>query len=114
MRDKIEMIAAVCHEANREWCVWHGDFEAPTWAEAPTWQRESAIDGVEHALKYPEAGPEDSHQNWWAGKIADGWVYGEVKDPVAKTHPCMVPYDQLPEFQRKKDALFLAIVRALA
>jgi hypothetical protein len=41
-------------------------------------------------------------------------VYGEVKDAVAKTHPCMVPYDDLPEFQRKKDALFLAIVRVLA
>ncbi len=113
-RDKIEMIAAVCHEANREWCVWHGDFEAPTWAEAPTWQVESAIDGVEHALKHPDAKPEDSHSNWMALKIAEGWTYGDVKDPVAKTHPCMVPYDQLPEFQRKKDALFLAIVRALA
>ena len=84
------------------------------WFSAPDWQRDSAIDGVTHALDNPNAGPEDSHQNWWAGKIADGWVYGEVKDPVAKTHPCMVPYSKLPEFQRKKDALFLAIVRALA
>ena len=33
---------------------------------------------------------------------------------VAKTHPCMVPFDQLPEWQQKKDKLFLAIVRALA
>ena len=114
MKDKIEMIAAVCHEANREWSAWHGDLDAPIWSEAPTWQRESAVDGVLHALIYPDATPEQSHQNWMAGKIADGWVYGEVKDPAAKTHPCMVPYDQLPVFQRKKDALFLAIVRALA
>ena len=114
MRDKTEMIAAVCHEANREWSAWHGDLEAPTWTDAPQWQNDSAINGVEHAMKYPDADPEDSHQNWWAGKIADGWTYGPVKDPVAKTHPCMVPYNDLPEFQRKKDALFLAIVRALA
>jgi hypothetical protein len=114
MRDKIEMIAAMCHQANRDWCALNGDHSHHGWIFAPKWQRESAIDGVKHTLKYPEAGPEDSHQNWWAGKIADGWVYGEVKDPVAKTHPCMVPYSQLPEFQRKKDALFLAIVRALA
>ena len=92
----------------------NGDHSQPRWGQAPDWQIDSAIDGVEHALKYPEAGPEDSHQNWWAGKIADGWTYGEVKDTVAKTHPCMVPYSQLPEFQRKKGALFLAIVRALA
>lgn len=46
-------------------------------------------------------------------KIGAGWGYGEVKDANAKTHPCIVPFDQLPEFQRKKDALFCAIVDAL-
>ncbi len=110
----ILLIAKVCHDANREYCALSGDHTQVMWYSAPDWQRESAIDGVTHALDNPNAGPEDSHQNWWAGKIADGWVYGEVKDAVAKTHPCMVPYSQLPEFQRKKDALFLAIVRALA
>jgi len=116
MKDTLEMlaIAKVCHEANRAWCTTNGDHSQLEWDIAPKWQIDSAIDGVAHALRYPEAGPEDSHQNWWAAKIADGWTYGEVKNPEAKTHPCMVPYDQLPEFQRKKDALFLAIVRALA
>ena len=28
-----------------------------------------------------------------------------MKDPAAKTHPCMVPYADLPESQRRKDAL---------
>jgi len=106
-------IAIICHEANRAWCVTHGDFSQPSWGSAPQWQVDSAINGVEHALKHPDATPEDMHNNWMAEKIADGWVYGEVKDPVAKTHPCMVPHAELPEFQRKKDALFLAIVRAL-
>jgi len=107
-------IAAVCHEANRAWCWFNGDNSQLPWGQAPDWQIESAIDGVTHALDNPNAEPEDSHQNWWALKIAEGWTYGEVKDPEAKTHPCMVPYSGLPEFQRKKDALFLAIVRALA
>lgn len=102
--DRIAMIAAICHQANQEWCAWYGDYTQPSWRDAPQWQIYSAIDGVAHALKYPEITPEDMHSNWRAGKIADGWVYGEVKDPEAKTHPCMIPYDQLPEFQRKKDA----------
>jgi hypothetical protein len=106
-------IASVCHEANRAWCVIN-DEKHPSWDDAPDWQAESAINGVEHALRHPDATPEDSHNNWMAEKIADGWVYGYEKDPVAKTHPCIRPYDMLPEFQRKKDALFLAIVRALA
>jgi hypothetical protein len=106
-------IAKMCHEANKVWCHLNGDPSQLHWGQAPQWQIDSAINGVEHALKHPDATPEDSHSNWMAEKIADGWVYGEVKDAVAKTHPCMVPYDQMPEFQRKKDALFLAIVRAL-
>jgi hypothetical protein len=107
-------IAMVCHEANRAYCITTGDYTQPRWPDAPDWQIQSALDGVAHALQHPKAEPEDSHQNWWDGKIADGWVYGEVKDPEKKTHPCMVPYDRLPEAQRKKDALFLAVVRALA
>jgi len=49
-----------------------------------------------------------------ADKEADGWVYGVIKDPAAKTHPCMVPFEQLPAEQRAKDLGFKAIVRALA
>ena len=110
----INHIAKICHEANRALCITHGDYSQPIWILAPRWQVDSAINGVEHALKHPDATPEDMHNNWMAGKIAGGWVYGEVKDPVAKTHPCILPYAELSEFQRKKDALFLAIVRALA
>lgn len=107
-------IAMVCYEANRAWCKRNGDFSQKAWAIAPDWQRNSVIEGVQHAVAHPDATPEDSHNNWMALKMAEGWVYGEFKDPVAKTHPCMLPYDQLPDFQRKKDAMFLAIVRALA
>jgi hypothetical protein len=45
---------------------------------------------------------------------ADGWRYGEAKDEGAKTHPCPVPFAELPEDQQRKDALFVAIVQALA
>lgn len=110
----IVKIASVCHEANRMWCACNGDHSQPEWMDAPQWQVESAINGVEHALAHPDATAEDMHKSWMNAKFDDGWIYGEVKDPVAKTHPCMLlSYDQLPEFQRKKDALFLAIVRAL-
>jgi len=110
----ISLIAKVCHEANRAWCAANDDDSQLSWDDAPEWQIDSAINGVEYALRRPNVTIADMHSNWMAEKIEDGWIYGEVKDPIAKTHPCMVPYDQLPEFQRKKDALFLAIVRALA
>lgn len=112
--DIIPEIARVCHEANKEWCHVNGDHSQKHWDEAEQWQRDSAIMGVDFALKNPNAGDSAQHDAWSADKRKDGWVYGEVKDTQKKTHPCLVPFDQLPVFQQKKDALFRAIVRALS
>jgi hypothetical protein len=108
-----EHIARICHEANRALCITVGDTSQVPWDEAPAWQKQSAVDGVAYLQEYPTATPETLHNNWMCAKSRDGWVYGEVKSSVHKTHPCMVPYDQLPEFQRFKDKLFLAIVRTM-
>lgn len=109
----IEATARVAHEANRAWCVANGDMSQPVWDDAPDWQRESAINGVQFHLNNPDAGNSASHDNWMAEKEADGWIYGPIKDPEAKLHPCMVPFEQLPPEQQIKDALFRAIVRAI-
>jgi hypothetical protein len=34
-------------------------------------------------------------------------------DATPPTHPCLVPYAQLPAEQQRKDALFQAVVAAL-
>jgi hypothetical protein len=72
------------------------------------------VNGVNYLLDNPKATPENSHENWLKFKRNDGWVYGPVKDSVAKTHPCMVPYAELPTAQKAKDAIYHAIVRTLA
>jgi RyR domain. len=56
---------------------------------------------------------ENLHQNWLDQKKKDGWVYGKTKDAEKKTHPCMVPYSDLPKEQQVKDHLFHAIVSIL-
>ncbi len=108
-----EQIAEVCHEANKAYCKSEGDFSQNHWGGAPEWQRTSAIKGVEFARGGGKS-PMDLHQSWCAEKYADGWVYGEVKDPEKKTHPCLVAYGELPLAQRRKDYLFGAIVAVLA
>ena len=109
----IQDIAKVCHEANRAYCAAIGDHSQLPWEEAPEWHRASAIGGVQFHIDNPYAGPRGSHESWLRAKVASDWIYGPTKDPVAKTHPCMLPYDHLPPDQRLKDALFVGIVHAL-
>lgn len=107
------LIAQVCHEANRAYCESIGDTSQPYWTDAPDWQKNSAINGVNFHLDNPSAGPAASHESWMKEKLADGWKLGPVKNPDKKEHPCIVPYEQLPLEQRRKDSLFIAIVHAL-
>lgn len=111
--EQITVIARVCHEANKGFCAANGDHSQKSWEDAEQWQRESAIKGVLFAQSRTN-GPDEQHNSWMKEKIDAGWVYGEVKDSEKKTHPCIVPYDQLPDFQKKKDHLFIAIVKALS
>lgn len=106
-----EAIAHVCHEANRAVQIEQAD---PTIPVSPLWEdldqetRESAIDGVQNVLA--GASPRESHENWMQFKLDRGWKLGPVKDEEKKEHPLLVPYDELPDEQRMKDALFIAIV----
>lgn len=108
-----EHIAAIVHEANRAYCVTIGDMSQPPWADAPQWQKDSAINGVIGIRNGTITRPEQSHESWLEEKRRTGWRYGPVKNADKKEHPCFVPYDQLPPEQQRKDALFFAIVNAL-
>ena len=109
-----QQIAAICHEANRAYCAYRvGDFSQEPWYDAPHWQVESAVLGVSKIRSGEIRTPRDAHQSWCDQKIADGWAYGDVKDPERKTHPCLVAYEELPADQRRKDFLFYSIVQAL-
>jgi len=110
---EINIIASVCHEANRGLCVALGDDSQVPWKHAATWQRESVRNGVRFALDHPDATHEDLHAAWCNDKINDGWKYGPVKDESKKEHHCLVPYDELPIGQKAKDHVFLAIVRSM-
>ena len=39
---------------------------------------------------------ENVHDVWSAGRMAEGWIYGEKKDAEKKTTP-LLPYSELPE-----------------
>lgn len=110
--EAIEACARAAHEANRAYCLAIGDSSQQAWDEAPDWQRSSARNGVAGALA--DNTPAQIHESWLAEKAGSGWKYGALKDPERLEHPCMVPYDELLPEQRAKDAVFLAVVRAMA
>lgn len=43
------------------------------------------------------------HDVWAQGRIVEGWTYGEQRDDKQKTHPCLVPYEELPDAEREYD-----------
>ena len=106
-------LAQICHEANRALCFTQRDGSQLSWDIADQWQKDSAVNGVRFVLMNPNEGPEATHKNWMKTKEADGWKYGPVKDVEKKEHPCMRPWEELPESQKVKDVLFRSIVRSL-
>ena len=108
----MEQVAEVAHEVNRAYCQALGDASQPSWDDAPEWQRASARMGADlHTMG--DFGPEESHISWMNQKLEEGWKYGPVKNPEAKEHPCIVPFDQLPLEQQAKDHIFRGVVHAV-
>jgi hypothetical protein len=113
MRLNTVTLAMIAHEANRVYCESIEDYSQRHWEDSPAWQQNSAIDGVRNIIAEVVTKPSDSHESWMRDKEKDGWVYGEVKDADKKTHPCFVPYNELPEDQKMKDYIFFNIVSTL-
>jgi hypothetical protein len=109
----VEAIARVVHEAIRAYQMALGEAAAAPWDGAEGWQRSSTIEGVKFRIANPDAPFSAQHDQWMAEKRAAGWSYGPVKDGKKKTHPSLVPYTELPETERRKDALFQAVIDAL-
>lgn len=107
-----EEIARVIHAANAELQRIQGDpVPSLPWDSETGELRQGVIANV--AWCRGGCTTASIHDRWLADKRAHGWTYGPDKDPERKTHPCMVPYDQLPDYQRDKNRLFIALVRAL-
>ncbi len=47
----------------------------------------------------------NTHENWAKQRISEGWTYAEKRDDKAKTHPCLIPYEDLPEQEKEYDRI---------
>jgi hypothetical protein len=82
---------------------------------APWYQRENAFRDQFLNVIERQCGPNRSsspeylHEDWVRAYEDMGWHWGAMYDPIAKTHPDMVPYLELGELERDKDEVFVAL-----
>lgn len=43
------------------------------------------------------------HEVWAQGRMKDGWTYGDEREDVLRTRPCLIPYEQLSEEEKDYD-----------
>lgn len=72
---------------------------------------ESLMQGTAWALNNPNATAEDNHMNWCRAKVEQGYLYGPSIDLNRKTHPSLVPFDDLPIIEQEKDRMDLLMVK---
>lgn len=53
--------------------------------------------------------PEELHGSWMQAYFIMGWVYGPEYNRESKTHPDLLPYVDLEQLERDKDAVFVAL-----
>ena len=63
----------------------------------------SSVDLPESLIQLSERIAENVHEVWAKARIDEGWTYGEKRDDIHKKHPCLMPYDELPEEEKEYD-----------
>jgi ryanodine receptor 2 len=63
----------------------------------------SDIELPEELIPLLEAIAKNVHEKWAKERLAQGWVWGSERDDTNKRHPCLVPYEDLPEEEKEYD-----------
>lgn len=61
------------------------------------------IELSEEILELSEDIAKNVHEVWAASRIAAGWTWGTERNDILKQHPCLIPYEELPEAEKEYD-----------
>jgi len=53
---------------------------------------------------------QNAHEVWADLRVRDGWAFGPKRDDEKKRHPCLVPFSDLPDSEKKYDREMVAQV----
>ncbi len=63
----------------------------------------SDVELPQELMQLVEQMAKNVHEVWAETRISQGWTYGDQRDDDRKTHPCLVPYEELPEEEKEYD-----------
>lgn len=113
----VEKAIAYVHELNRAIRVVNGQDPGPVLENMKELEPakyagvKKAVEKILYGESYPS--PSMQHDEWIFSKLKDGWTYGPSEDKIAKTHPCMVQFYDLPLEEKLKDVVFVEVLKFL-
>ena len=90
-----------------------GDNTLLPWHNAPEWQREATLAGVRALADHEAMDARACHRAWMMAKLEEGWVWSREKNPMTRTHPGLIDFDDLPNPERAKDEIFVLVARVV-
>lgn len=111
MSDLIERRAAFVYEGARIAAMAANAPIIPVpWTEREEPFRKQFCDVIERQCGPQRSNsPEELHGSWMQAYFAMGWQYGDMYSRENKIHPDLVPYNQLGQLEKDKDAVFVAL-----
>ncbi len=108
-------IASVVYGAIREYRLSVEGIETPPWDALCLEVQNEVIHTVEAQIAAQEQALSisDRHHMWVHDRIQNGWVYGSRISNENKTHPHLLPYNDLPKSYLDRDRLIVSIIDAL-
>lgn len=117
-KELIERISRQCHEANALIVCTFEYQEYIPWENISQEFKDNTANSIVEAIVWMKKGnilaPEDVHNFWMDHKKSQGYVYGAKKCPKLKTHPLLVPYEELSPVDQFKDINFINIINNFA
>jgi len=107
---KTSHIALVAHQVMAAYRASIGDNQQTSWNEASEDKRTASIARAQAVIDNPNVPPEVAHADWIRARKAEGWKPGKKRDNDAKTHPMLIPFEDLPNEQKTEEYLYRAVV----
>ena len=63
----------------------------------------SGVKLPQELLPLVETMAKNVHEVWAQSRMEQGWTYGEERNDALRQHPCLVPYEELPEVEKAYD-----------